>query len=193
MKEDMIQLIRRRLDESIQIKHAFAESQTESIAQAAEIMIASLKSGGKILLCGNGGSAADSQHIAAELVVRFQKNRAGLAAIALTTDTSILTAAGNDVGFEAIFSRQVEALGRPGDVLVGISTSGCSSNVAAAMKSARGFGLKTIAWVGSSDGPVTENADCAIRVPSDVTARIQECHITAGHILCELIEKTLFP
>jgi D-sedoheptulose 7-phosphate isomerase len=127
------------------------------------------------------------------LVVRFQKDRAGLAAIALTTDTSILTASGNDMGFETIFSRQVEALGRPGDVLLGLSTSGRSPNVAAAMKSARGLGLKTIAWVGSANGPVTEDADCVIRVPSEVTARIQECHITAGHILCELIEQTIFP
>lgn len=150
---------------------------------------AALATGNKILFCGNGGSAADSQHIAAELIGRFQKERRSLAAIALTTDTSILTAVGNDYGFEDLFSRQVEGLGRSGDILIGISTSGNSKNVVKAVEAARNVGMHTFAFTGESGGKLAELCDLTFAVPSKVTARIQEMHILAGHILCELVEE----
>jgi D-sedoheptulose 7-phosphate isomerase len=147
-----------------------------------------LARGGKLLLIGNGGSAADAQHIATELVVRFEKERAALPAIALTTDTSALTAAANDYGAERMFSRQVEALGRPGDLLIALSTSGNSPNVTAALKAARALGVQTALLTGRDGGAALPLADCAVVVPSDVTARIQEMHILIGHILCAAIE-----
>lgn len=141
------------------------------------------------MLCGNGGSAADSQHIAAEFVGRFHKERISLPAIALTTDTSILTAVGNDYGYDVVFKRQVEGLGREGDVLIGISTSGNSKNVIEAFMEAKAKGIKTIAFTGEKESRSSEVADITLRVPSTVTARIQECHILSGHIICSFIDE----
>ncbi len=157
----------------------------EAIAQA---MIAALCAGRKILWCGNGGSAADSQHLAAELVGRFQHERKGLASIALTTDTSILTAIGNDLGFERVFSRQVEAIGSPGDLLVGITTSGNSPNVILALEAARKLKMTTVAFTGQGGGKAAQLADHLFAVPSRNTARIQEAHTLAGHMICGWVE-----
>ena len=157
----------------------------ESIALA---MCATLRDGGKILWCGNGGSAADSQHLSAELVGRFRRERCGLASIALTTDTSILTAVANDYGYEAVFGRQVEALGKEGDLLVGISTSGNSQNVVCALTAARAKGIVTVAFTGAGGGRLATLADHLLAVESRDTARIQEAHILAGHMLCDWIE-----
>ena len=147
--------------------------------------------GGKILLFGNGGSAADAQHIAAELVVRYRANRAALPAIALTTDTSVLTAAGNDYGYESVFARQVEALGRPGDVAVGISTSGRSPNVLRGLAAARAAGLRTVGFCGHDGGAMHEHCDALLCVPAEATARIQEMHILLGHVLCAAVDAHL--
>jgi len=150
--------------------------------------VASLKGGGKLMFFGNGGSAADAQHLATELTIRYKADRAAIAALALTTDTSALTAAGNDIGFERIFSRQIEALGRPGDVAIGISTSGKSPNVAAALRQARTMRIVTAALTGKGGGDLPGLADHVLVVPSDTTARIQEMHITLGQMLCGAIE-----
>lgn len=158
------------------------------IRQAAIRLSECLRRGGKILLMGNGGSAADAQHLAAELVVRFTRERRGLAALALTTDTSILTAAANDYSFERIFARQVEALCRPEDTVVGLSTSGNSLNVLAGMAAARKINAFTIALTGNGGGKLKEMANLCLDVPSSTTARIQEAHILIGHILCDWIE-----
>jgi D-sedoheptulose 7-phosphate isomerase len=151
----------------------------------------SLREGGKLLLFGNGGSAADAQHLATELCVRFQRDRKPLAALALTTDTSTLTAAGNDLGFEQIFARQIEALGRPGDVALGISTSGKSPNVVVALRLARERGLVTAALTGRDGGLLTDCVDHCLIVPSERTSRIQEMHIVLGHLLCGSLEQQL--
>jgi D-sedoheptulose 7-phosphate isomerase len=151
-------------------------------------MIAALRSGRKILLFGNGGSAADAQHLAAELVNRYRRARPALAALALTTDTSILTAIANDASFEEVFSRQIEALGEPGDVAIAISTSGRSPNVVRAVETARRLGLRTIGLLGRDGGLVAPLVDVPLIVPAEETPRIQEVHITLGHILCDLIE-----
>jgi len=158
------------------------------IEAAASMMIETLQGGGKILLCGNGGSAADAQHIAAELTGRFVRERRALPAIALSTDTSALTAIGNDYGFERIFARQVEALAGEGDLLVGISTSGNSANVLRALEQADALGCLTLGLSGRDGGAMNELCDLNLVVPGDVTARIQEMHILIGHILCELVE-----
>lgn len=190
---DWVLYIRKRLKQSASIKLALAEKEAEAIGQLVQQAVNSLQQGRKILLCGNGGSAADSQHIAAELVGRFQKgDRKALPAVALTTDTSILLAVGNDCGFEEIFARQVEALGQPGDVLIGISTSGRSKNVVRAVEQAKAMGLFTVVWTGDFHTELTQLADLVIRVPSQDTALIQESHIAVGHLLCDLVEKTLF-
>ena len=152
-------------------------------------LLAALRSGGKILLCGNGGSAADAQHIAAELVGRFAHARRGLPAIALTTDSSALTSIGNDFGFEQVFARQVEALARAEDMLIGISTSGNSRNVVEAVKVARAMGVTTVGLLGGSGGALKDLVDNALIVPSSETARIQECHILIGHIWCAMIDE----
>lgn len=157
----------------------------EGIAAA---MTRALLAGNKILWCGNGGSAADSQHLAAELVGRFRRERRGLASIALTTDTSILTAVANDYGYERVFSRQVEGLCREGDVVVGISTSGSSRNICLALEAARSCGAFTVAFTGEGGGTMATIADAVLRIPSKDTARIQEAHILCGHILCDWIE-----
>jgi D-sedoheptulose 7-phosphate isomerase len=150
-----------------------------------------LRQGGKLLLFGNGGSASDAQHIAAELVIRYAKTRAPIAALALTTDTSALTACGNDFGFEAIFERQLEAIGRRHDVAIGISTSGNSANVLRGLRQARAMGLATVGLIGGDGGPMLALCDAAIVVPSVVTARIQEMHIMIGHVLCNALEQRL--
>lgn len=152
-----------------------------------------LRAGGKILLCGNGGSAGDAQHIAGELVSRFNYDRPGLAAMALTTDTSILTAIGNDYGYDYVFARQVEASGRAGDVLIAISTSGNSPSVVRALRVAREQGLVTIGFTGRAGGAMPGECEILVRVPADHTPRIQEGHIVVGHTLCAMIEAELFP
>ena len=163
--------------------------QMDVIQLMAERCKEALKAGNKVLFCGNGGSAADAQHLAAELIGRFQKERRSLASIALTTDTSILTAVANDYGYDEVFARQVEGLGRSGDVLIGISTSGNSANVVKAALKARDTGMHTIAFTGEGGGKLKDICDITFVVPSKVTARIQEMHIMVGHIICELVEK----
>lgn len=162
-----------------------------SIQQAAGLITAALARGGKLLLCGNGGSAADSQHIAAELTGRFSKERRPLAAVALSTDTSALTSIANDYGFDEVFARQVMGLGGKGDCLLVISTSGKSPNVLRAAEAARAAGIGVIGLLGRDGGPVRALCDVAIVVPSPTTARIQEAHIFIGHILCALVEEAL--
>jgi D-sedoheptulose 7-phosphate isomerase len=161
-------------------------------AAAAESMVAALRRGGKILVCGNGGSAADAQHFAAELVGRFERERRAIAAVALTADTSILTAIANDDGYARVFARQVEALGRAGDVLLGISTSGGSANVVEAQAAAKAAGLTTVALTGRDGGVLGAAADIHINVPSPSTARVQEVHRTLLHAMCELVERELY-
>lgn len=163
------------------------------VEQIAGLWVNCLRRSGKILLAGNGGSAADAQHLAGELVSRFNYDRPGLAGVALTVDTSVLTAIGNDYGYEQLFARQISALGRKGDVFVGISTSGCSANVLAAMETARRLELVTIGFTGRSGGALRGLADYCIQIPSDETAKIQEGHIVLGHIICGLVERELFP
>ena len=166
---------------------------TGAIARAAELMRDAVLAGKKVLLCGNGGSAADAQHIAAELVGRYVLERRPLPAIALTTDTSALTAIGNDYGYEHVFARQVEALGAAGDVLVAITTSGTSKNVVAAAEVARRLGMKVIGLTGAKGAAFVDGCDAGVAVPSVVTARIQECHITIGHLLCEVLDEAFAP
>ena len=164
------------------------EEQTELLETIARVMTDALRDGGQILWCGNGGSAGDSQLLAAEIVGRFRRERRGMASIALTTDTSVLTSIANDYGYEAVFARQVEALGRPGDVLVGISTSGNSHNVICALETAKAQGLTTVAFTGEGGGRMAALADHLFAVGSRDTARVQEAHILAGHMICDWIE-----
>lgn len=172
---------------------AVDEGLKESIARAVEMCLASLRADGKILFAGNGGSAADAQHWAGELVSRFYYDRPGLPAIALTTDTSILTAIGNDYGYDYTFARQVEALGRRGDVLVVISTSGNSPNILRAAQAAKDRGLSVIGFTGQSGGKLAPLSDLCFCIPSDETPRIQEGHEFIGHLLCALIEEGMYP
>ncbi len=165
------------------------QSFVEAVARTAELVVAALRAGGKVLFAGNGGSAADAQHLACELVVRMNADRAALPAIALTTDSSILTAAGNDLGFEQIFARQVQGLGRAGDVFVGISTSGRSPNILAACRAARARGMTVVGFTGLNGGMLGELCDVVVRVPSDKTPFIQQAHIAAGHIVCAIAEE----
>ncbi|MBI4502347.1 MAG: D-sedoheptulose 7-phosphate isomerase [Gemmatimonadetes bacterium] len=181
------------LRESARVKGLVASECGEAIVRAAELIATAFRSGGKLLLCGNGGSAADCQHLAAEFVSVLQKDRvrAALPAIALTTDTSFLTASANDFGFEHVFARQVEALGKAGDVLIGISTSGTSANIIAALRQAKKSGLRNIIFTGKSGGKMNDLGDVVIRVPSELTQHIQESHIAIGHVICELVERTV--
>ncbi|MCX5890620.1 MAG: D-sedoheptulose 7-phosphate isomerase [Deltaproteobacteria bacterium] len=179
--------------ESVSLKQRVAAEQGEAVVAAARRLAGVFQAGGKILLFGNGGSAADAQHLAAEFVNRFQVERPPLAAMALTTDTSILTAVGNDYDFLQIFAKQVRALGRPGDLAWGISTSGNSPNVVEGLKVARELGLGTMALSGRDGGPVAAAAELALVVPSRNTPRIQEVHITIGHVLCDLVDFILYP
>ena len=178
--------------ESAKVHEMAAESLADVVAAAAAAVTDSLRAGKKVLLCGNGGSAADAQHIAAELAGRLRLERAGLPAIALTVNPSVMTALANDYGYDAVFARQVEALGRTGDVLVGISTSGTSANVVAALEAARAAGTVTVGLVGRDAGSMGELCDHLVAVPSDDTQRIQEIHIAAGHAICEIVESALF-
>jgi D-sedoheptulose 7-phosphate isomerase len=179
------------LHESVQTKERVIEEELSTLGEIAGLLTETLWRGNKILLFGNGGSAADAQHIAAELVSRFRRERSALPAIALTTDTSILTAIGNDYGFQKVFSRQVEALGASGDVAFGISTSGNSPNVLAAVRTAAGMGLRTVGFTGRDGGKLCADVELCFRVPSASTPRIQEAHLAAAHSLCEVIEEAL--
>ena len=161
------------------------------IEAAGKLCVDSLRAGGKVIFCGNGGSAADSQHLAAELMGRFLIDRDPLPALALTVDTSALTAIGNDYGFDKVFSRQLRGIGRAGDVIVGLSTSGTSRNVVGAFEAARAMGLRVVSMTGEAESPMSALADVALRMPSTQTNHIQEMHIAVGHILCAIVEKTL--
>jgi D-sedoheptulose 7-phosphate isomerase len=180
------------LEDSIRVKNRFISENIDSIIKGADILATCLASGHKILIFGNGGSAADAQHIAAEFVNRFQIERPPMAALALTTDTSIITSIGNDYHFDDIFSKQVIALGRKDDVAIGISTSGNSKNVIKAVHAAKGIGMHAVGLTGRG-GELAKCTDLVFAVKSDITARIQETHITLGHILCDLVDRTLFP
>lgn len=184
--------VRADLEESASLKQLIAETMTKQIIEAADLLLGAFKSGGKVLLCGNGGSAADAQHLAAELVGKLKLERPALPVIALTTDTSILTAVGNDHGFEQVFARQVEALVSPGDVVIAISTSGNAPNVLEALRVAKAKGAIVIGLTGRDGGKLANLVDLPLVVPADSTPRIQESHITIGHILCHLVEHELF-
>ncbi len=184
-----MQQVIQRLRESAELKLRLGPAELAPFLALVSAVQRALREGHKLLLCGNGGSAADSQHIAAELVGRYRRERRGMPAIALTTDTSILTSIGNDYGFEHIFARQIESLAVPGDVVLGISTSGESANVKNGIERARKIGgIATGAFLGKTGGSIRDLVDYAIVIPSHDTARIQECHITLGHILCEMLE-----
>ena len=180
-----------RLTESARTKERLLETQQAAIVSAGRVLAEAVGAGKKVLWCGNGGSAADSQHLSTELVVRLsgEFERPAVASLALTTDTSLLTACANDYSFAQIFARQVEALGQPGDVLVGITTSGNSPNVLAALEEAGRRGLKRVLLSAGEGGACVAHADAAVLVPSAVTSHIQECHIAVGHVLCELVER----
>jgi D-sedoheptulose 7-phosphate isomerase len=180
--------VRAAFDEAGRLHQLVAEREAEGIGRAAAMIREALGAGRKVLAFGNGGSAGDAQHLVAELVGRFQKERTGFAAVALTADTSLLTSVANDYGFERVFARQVEALGAAGDVAVGISTSGTSANVVAALEAARGRGVQTIALTGRDGGAAGRLADVHINVPDACTARVQEVHITLIHAICEIVE-----
>lgn len=188
----MREVVIRELEESANIKRMMAQNLSDIIVEAAQTILNAYKAGGKVLLIGNGGSAADAQHIAAELVGRFRLERAALPAIALTTNTSTLTALANDYGYDAVFSRQLEALANDKDVLIAITTGGTSPNILKAVETAQSKGVFVIGLTGGSGGKLKGMADLTIVVPSDNTARIQEAHITIGHIICHLVEKGLF-
>jgi len=187
------QLIDEFVAESLRVKGQFFEENKERIAHTAEVIAYGLRTGRKILFFGNGGSAADAQHLAAEMVGRFGPVRSPLAAIALSTDSSILTAVGNDYGYENVFSRQIEALGQAGDTAIAISTSGNSPSVLNALDTARSKNLFTIGFTGETGGKMNDRAEVLFRVPSKQTPRIQETHILLGHVICELIDRQLFP
>jgi D-sedoheptulose 7-phosphate isomerase len=191
--KDAAQLIDRMVEESLRVKSRFFEENTADIAQLAHTLAQALKNGRKILLFGNGGSAADAQHLAAELVGRFGPDRSALPAISLSTDTSILTALGNDYGYDRVFSRQIEALGQRGDVAIGISTSGNSQNVLSGIHAAKSKGLFTVGFTGATGGKMKDQVDVLFQVPSHQTPRIQETHLLLGHILFELVDREVFP
>jgi D-sedoheptulose 7-phosphate isomerase len=184
-------LLQRELGEHRSAFEAMAQMLTQPFVETLAVLEHGVRRGGKLLLFGNGGSAADAQHIAAELIIRYKADRAAISAIALTTDTSALTACGNDLGFDALFERQIEGLGRGGDVAVGISTSGNSANVLRGLRQARAMGLQTVGLTGGTGGQMRTLCDALIVVPASVTARIQEMHITIGHVLCKALEQRL--
>ncbi|MEW6685758.1 MAG: SIS domain-containing protein [Candidatus Edwardsbacteria bacterium] len=185
--------VEKQLLESAKVKERLAEESAHKIVEITEAIIQALQRGRKILLCGNGGSAAEAQHIAGELVVRLSKfERQALPAIALTTDSSIITAEGNDHSFETVFSRQIEALGYPGDLLIALSTSGNSLNIITAIEKAKEKKLVTVGFTGGGGGRLSEICDFALCVPANEVTRIQEGHTVIGHIICELIEEELF-
>ena len=184
-------LLLAELNEHRSAFEATAQMLGRPFAEALRIMEEGVRCGGKLLLFGNGGSAADAQHIAAELIIRYKADRVPISAVALTTDSSVLSACGNDLGFDALFERQIEGLGRKGDVAVGISTSGNSPNVLKGLRRAKALGLRTVGLIGGTGGSMLDLCDAAIVVPSAVTARIQEMHITIAHILCKALELRL--
>jgi D-sedoheptulose 7-phosphate isomerase len=188
----MQSIIEQAFKDSASVKLQFVSTYRDQIALVAQKIIEAVRGGRKLLLFGNGGSATDASHIAAEFVGRYTKDRTPLAAIALTTDQSVITSVGNDLSFSEIFARQVQALGRPGDIAIAISTSGNSPNVLKAVEAAKKSGLLTIGFTGGSGGKLAGMVDHAFIVPSKVTARIQETHITLGHVICGLVEETLF-
>ena len=190
-----MEFIKNYIEKSIETKRNILENENilSKIRDVSLVIVDSLKNGGKVLICGNGGSAADSQHIAAELVGRLSFDRPGLPAMALTVDSSILTAVGNDYGYEMVFSRQVQACAQKGDVLIGISSSGNSKNVVNAILEAKEKGVFTVGFTGEKDGLISANADITIKIPSSETPIIQESHIMAGHIICAMVEKMMFP
>jgi D-sedoheptulose 7-phosphate isomerase len=188
MKEEIVQVFR----ESADLKLRFIRQNAEALIQMVKTVAEAFKAGNKVLLFGNGGSAADAQHIAAEFVNRFLIERPPLPAMALTTDTSILTSISNDYGYADSFSKQIKALGKEGDVAIGISTSGSAANVIKAIKVAKEMGLKTVGLTGMGGGDLAKIADLAIVVDSQITPRIQEVHITIGHVLCEMVDRILF-
>jgi D-sedoheptulose 7-phosphate isomerase len=192
-KHPTIDLVQAQLKESSTLKQTIADSLGEEIVEIAHVLVRCLKEGHTIFLCGNGGSAADAQHIAGEISCRLRIERDGLAAIALTANTSVLTALANDYSYDEVFSRQVKALAREGDCLVGISTSGTSESINLAVKQARELGATTIGLTGRGGGTLMDLVDHALIIPSDDTQRIQEAHITIGHIICDIIERELFP
>jgi phosphoheptose isomerase len=183
-----IALLRSAFDEAIALHQRVKDRDGAPAVEAAAAIVDALRRGGKLLVFGNGGSAADAQHVAAELVGRFQRERVALAAVALTTDTSVLTSVANDYAFDRVFARQVEALGRAGDVALGISTSGASPNVVAALEAARRLAMQTIALTGADGGAVGRAAAIHVNVPSTVTARVQEVHRTLLHVVCQIVE-----
>ncbi|GBF49017.1 phosphoheptose isomerase [Leptospira ryugenii] len=187
-------LIKSTILDSIETKQKVLESNREHIEKAALLCIETLQKGGTLYFCGNGGSSSDASHIAAELVVRYKggNERKALPAIALNADSGVLTACGNDYGYEHVFRRQVEAFGKPGDLFFGITTSGNSANIILALEEAKKIGLKSILLLGGTGGKLKGEAEVEIIVPSNVTARIQESHIMIGHIICSIIEKDLF-
>ena len=191
----MLDLIRLELEKSLSVQTAMRADPAliAALEEAALTIVAALGRGNKVLLAGNGGSAADAQHIAGEFVSRFYYDRPGLPAIALTVDTSVLTAIGNDYGYERVFSRQVEALGVKGDIFWGYSTSGRSPNILAAMKAAREAGMMVIGMTGARGWAEPDLCDLEVRIPSTETPKIQEGHLVAGHIICGLVEMTIFP
>ncbi|HEV8046706.1 MAG TPA: D-sedoheptulose 7-phosphate isomerase [Terriglobales bacterium] len=187
-------LLRDRIGRSIELKEALLKDEhfQELVVQVAMQIVKSLERGGKVFFFGNGGSAADAQHLAAEFTGRFLKERRALPALALSVNSSSLTAIGNDYGFDIVFARQLEALGREGDVAVGISTSGNSPNVIRALETANSKSIFSVALTGKSGGTLKNIADCTICIPSEETPRIQECHILTGHLICEIVEEVLF-
>ena len=185
--------VERQIQESVEVKLAFlAEGGAEIVEQMAEAVLAALRAGHCVYLCGNGGSAADCQHIAGEFVGRFMMERAPLPAVALTTDTSVLTCLGNDYSFDEIFERQVNALLKKGDVLIALSTSGNSPNVLRAVKAAKARGAIALGFSGRSGGKLKDAADICLVAPAEASPRIQELHITCAHVLCELVERRFF-
>jgi D-sedoheptulose 7-phosphate isomerase len=188
---DLLPHVQAHLRESIRVKEAFLEGQSQAIVAMGQAMAAAFAAGRTLLIAGNGGSAADAQHMATELVVRLSSSfeREALPAISLSTDSSLITACANDYGYDRIFSRQVDAIGRSGDVFLGITTSGNSENIIRAVNIAKKKGLLTAILTGNTGGQIHGAADFEVLVPSDVTAHIQECHITAAHILCDIIER----
>ncbi len=190
----MLDLVKRQLLLSIEtMQRVLADEQIHAaVIQAGEITAAAMKAGRKLMVCGNGGSAADSQHLVAEFVSRLTVDRPALRAVALTTDTSILTAIGNDYSYDNVFERQVEALGNPGDVLLAISTSGNSKNCVKALKLAKSMGIHTVAYTGNNGGVMSANADINVIIPSPVTMNIQESHLALEHIFCMVVERVYF-
>ena len=189
----MIEHIQRTFRDSISVKDAFVARYADQIAEVAKKLITAFKKGHKVLLFGNGGSATDASHLAGELVNRFQRDREGLPALSLTCDQSVLTSISNDYDFQEVFSRQLRALGQKGDVAIAISTSGNSPNVLRAVEAAKPLGIITVGFTGKDGGKLATMVDHAFIVPSNSTPRIQETHITLGHVLCELVEDALFP